>query len=167
MKICWETPNFFKIGQKYRAIYMKTEVRYTFADDARISLQHWIFVYCRQWNVLYNRHRRFCCVSIATIVTQTNNNVKVLRKASSSCILSLQLRWLRYSWNYLTYVFEDIGTRNAMTTVGLHIDTHVTILSNDIYCRDLFLRTIRFRKKCSNLHILTHCLLFGTILKLI
>jgi hypothetical protein len=28
MKICSENPNLIKIGQKYRTLYMKTEVRF-------------------------------------------------------------------------------------------------------------------------------------------
>jgi hypothetical protein len=29
----WETPNLVKVGQKYRSLYMKTQVRFVVAGD--------------------------------------------------------------------------------------------------------------------------------------
>jgi hypothetical protein len=40
MKICRETPNFVKIGQKSRAPDMKKEVRFTFAGDVNSPRKH-------------------------------------------------------------------------------------------------------------------------------
>jgi hypothetical protein len=37
MKICRENPNLFKIGQKFPALYMKTQVRFIVSGDIKSS----------------------------------------------------------------------------------------------------------------------------------
>jgi hypothetical protein len=48
MEICTVTPNLVEIRQKYRALYMKTEIRFTVAGDINTTQKH----FCTTLNTL-------------------------------------------------------------------------------------------------------------------
>ena len=73
-------PNFVSIGQKYRAFYLKTKVSYTVAGETKFTTQtmlcstrYFCIVDSDMW--LSVIHRVHCCVSSATMATQTRHSI--------------------------------------------------------------------------------------------
>jgi hypothetical protein len=74
-KICLESPNFVKIGQKYRALYMTIWVGFIAARDINSTIKH----FCAAHRIFIllavacssGMQTMHLCLSVATVVTRT------------------------------------------------------------------------------------------------
>jgi hypothetical protein len=117
-KICKETPNLVKIGQKYRALvhedlgtfilltvaghtlYLGTIILLTVAGHSLYTDKSVKGTHCLSMATLNtfisqvnkSTHGKYCCVSMATMFTRTRRNI-TLRVHCLSCFRSYYVRW--------------------------------------------------------------------------